>query len=414
MSVFKSWSQVVTEAGQNTYDFISRVANELRKKECELWLKYPNQSIGGTPGLNGFTRAWFNDMCRDETPPVLNPPPFTGGQCCNLTYSAVVNQETRRCFNNDIISQQTLTPTLQPGAVKGLIYQACIQTPSLTCLDVVTEECDGTINYTTIWSATNGLASGACLTTNPFNPQANFVDPVASNDVIVSVTPTGGNPDVCGDPPPEYDPEPNIDPADLTFNITLNNLDGVDVNLQTTLIIENGDIEYSFIAPRTWNVNDIRFQMTFGGVTINSNNKTVNFGGGSGMLGDGSKHPLPSDITQPLPADDIPAPNAQNFEEEIKQPEDPKEEEVGVEIEYVKITVTSYPVNTKTFAGGEAPTIRWLGWFTWKSEGIGRGRQFIEFDDQVFYAPEGATGYAYYLYPGVQGFATVYKKIMET
>lgn len=159
-------------------------------------------------------------------------------------------------------------------------------------------------------------------------------------------------------------------------------------------------------------------QFDLGGIGVNINLGGINFDFGRRDSSD-NPQPLPDGQQDPLPTpkDDsnrsfecrkFPPPNTTDYNEDTKTETDPKIEDVGDKLRYVIVNVTSKPSNAKNQWGDGAPDVFYCGWFEFTADGYNFPRRPIHWLAGIFDAPEGATGYAYTLYEGFDGFAQVY------
>ena len=408
MPIRKTWTEIVTNAGGTTFDFLDQVAEKVRDHVCDLWFTFPDKMAGNLGVIGAYPRGFMNQACQDKSLPPPPSVPFTGGQCCDLTYDVEVTFDLKRCFNNDTVHSGTQTRTVT-GKVNGVVLQPCTSNPSLSCVEIEYENCDGDIFYEQVFSTTRDIADDACFTTSPIDPDADDIDPVASTYSIINITVVGGGTDNCGDPPIQYPPSPPANPGNVNTQIEVNLFDGNTTNLDLDLVTINNDFDLSLQLPIKFNIAGLIVDIDVGGINFNNNTSNDTFDPEGTRLPDGTRHPLPAPTNPSLPPPKPPAPNGENYDEEEKTETDPKQEEVGIELEFVRITITQVPGNVKNQWGDGAPDVVYVGWFEFQGEGYNFHRTPIHFEQAVYRAPEGATGYAYTLYEGVSGFATVYK-----
>ena len=74
-------------------------------------------------------------------------------------------------------------------------------------------------------------------------------------------------------------------------------------------------------------------------------------------------------------------------------------------LNYVEIVLTKLPPAGKSMSGNGSPNIYFCGWFEWSVSGTPLPREQILFENSLFLAPKEATGYAYCLVHGAEGYA---------
>lgn len=398
MGTRKEWATLALRLGKNYGDLQDSLSEEGRAIACTIWRDFPDQVSANASLSRSFVRGYMSSICSDKPLPVLEPPPFTGGQCDGVLYNVEISRSLYNISNCQEVISGTVTVQVT-GPVQGIVKQI-IQVAQTTtaCNGLAGDPVD--LTDWLLLSADPPLVVATGAYTDP-NENAN---PPLSNFTILSVTRADGMPDNCGDLPLEYPPtSPNI-PNDYTFNTSITLADGVDLNL--TYFYDTSRQTF----PMQFDVNGIQMIFDLGGVEFSYTK--INNDGGAGTLADGQPAP------QPVPADDEnrkfdvvqpPPPNSDDYEEIQKTETDPKEEEIGEEIEFVRVTVTSFPVNVKNQNGDGAPNVYYCGWFEFQANGYNFPRQPIHFLNNVYRKPQGATGYAYTLYQGITGQATIYK-----
>lgn len=401
MPIYREWSGIAERIGSGTNDFIDVVAEEVRGFACNLWAAYPdyisqNKSLGAS-----FARGYMNNLCADLGTP---PPPFSdfnGGQCPGVNYVVSYTLQTTNidnCTRSAVINKQVQVV----GPISNIKFiQTAVTTRTTNCNNASNELLVKGNYYI---EHGNGITN---LSSNQFADPGGQANPPLSEVIITGVVRTDGLPDDCGNPDPSY-PKSNPDATDFVDKVYIPNEDGLDLSLE----LEYNPINFNF--PMDIKVNGIETQINIGGFQIVYNPVDVN--GNPFKLPNGDNSPLP------LPKDEgnkfkytrkYPTPNNEDFEEIVKSPEDPKEEEVGLELEFVRVTIINPPKNIKQQSGNDAPRIVFVGWFEFQGEGFNFPRQPIHFDNSLFRSPEGATGYAYTVYNGISAAATIYKSKLE-
>lgn len=181
-------------------------------------------------------------LCDNPEPPTV-PPPFTGGQCPDLSYRVTVltNNNTG---GGDVITElgPTYSGPIEPETVQtGPTIQECFRYASGTRL-----QCYSTWNTST--------------------------DPVPTARIL-SAVPVGGVPDVCGDPPPNIPPfPPEGVPVPITINYTDNSDNSVttdgDVRIFAPIFAPVGVVNAPIFAPVKIDLPDVSFD---GDVQISPN-----------------------------------------------------------------------------------------------------------------------------------------------
>lgn len=260
---------------------------------------------------------WRNLLC-DTPAPNPNPPPFTGGQC-TFQYNHRYNR-TQYPFNNCVASTGT-------GGSNG--YWGPITNFSTFTEPVGT----GVTGY---FMRFNHHGLGGARQQNPVTATIEYgrsantcpATTLNSNQFI----PTGGQPDNCGDPPPNYDP---VEPGDVTINtnITYDNSSGVSVTIPVVLVYARAqlDVDANITIPFTLNLTPT---VNFSG-TVNFNGE-VNIGTVPNGTGTRPKDPRKGDcgdISEPV----VEPPTDPTDSEQPPQPDRERE----TVIKGVLVTVTA-------------------------------------------------------------------------
>lgn len=410
MSFIRSWSEIADTVVSTTNDIRDDIAEGIKNYICDNWNKYPDKMVGTEFGISKLEAGLLNKACAPQAPITPPIPPFTGGQCCDKTYTVRVGYTITRCFNNDVIANGINDRTLS-GKINGVFVRACTNSPSLTCVESEAADCQGNINVAIHFSTTADLNSVACFVTNPLSSIADNIDPGTSQAGIIQVVTNDGSPDDCGDPPAPWPNPVPLDPADWFTTITINDYSGNTFDIDINLVLEDNDLEKSVRFPFAVNVGGVIVNADLSGLTFNNNSGNISFNPSVNILPSGEKHPYPAPFVPPIPPVTEPPPTADNFEETVKDETDPKEEDEIEGLKYVKVKLTTLPVKGQQQSGNDAPDIYFAGWFEFRSAEGNFNRKPIHFIDNVFKAPEGATGYAYTLTNGAKGFATTYQQL---
>lgn len=183
-----------------------------------------------------LTAAYFAHriFCNEE-PPGQPDPPFTGGQC-EFAYNVSIN------FTNQGVNFITgCTPQDQSTVVNFVLGP-------IKGLEVTFEDAPAPFVRTSYLKIVHGVNSELRTVAYSYSGYG-VCEPNFPAYSIVSVVPSGGQPDECGDPPPGYgNPDPGYNERDVTITYTTNNGDDVNftfnfvfapitVNLNGSLII---------------------------------------------------------------------------------------------------------------------------------------------------------------------------------
>ena len=231
-------------SGNSAYEWHEKTRDAIIEFQCGIWAKAPDWYSRSIDPSVSYTRGFMNAMC-SRVQPAVPPPtiPFTGGQCTNLryrvqgTFQNANTGSTQPCgqvltFDSDANASNGI-----PGAITGLAY---INDTGTRALFVTFDLGDGVTRYAQVGQPGIGLIMGV------FDECENLSGSNAPGYVlfgtgqIVSVTPKDGMPDICGDPPPDYNtPEPR--PEDLRDTITINLTTGdtYNLDLQFTQLYDN-------------------------------------------------------------------------------------------------------------------------------------------------------------------------------
>lgn len=393
----------------STGDFFFDAAKQARDTLCDIHSKYSGAvtGINGeiSPGVAVIRDALLNNICKDSP----TPPPadlslqFSGGQCPT---------KYRMVFE----VQSGVPPQIPVTFPYGVNVWGNISGISIKKTSTGTQE--------TLCVRCHGLASGA------YNPELVTLELISSfyetftSVELQQVYTVDGDPDVCGNPNPQYPPTssrplpvpfpvpPFIPPTAPSFPIPIVVPVGVFIKPDFNITIDVGGIEFNFDA---------------GGVTF----ELGNFEGCTGEPGTCSAPPggdFPDDYANKddvaeiiekaqegvtaaqaaqKAADDAANndgdhpqndPNKQNKEQ--KEEDDPKEEDAIERLLAVEVEILERPSNARVQNGDQAPDIIYAGWFEFKTKGTPHPRVPIHFDRNYFIAPVGADGFAYTVYNG--------------
>ena len=283
MSLNFPTSEFFQNSGNATASFTEQLRDGIASHACSIWSRFPRFVTRGRNPLSSFARGYMNQMCSGQTPPpVLSPPPFTGGQCCDKTYIVDYEFYFERCIGTviwDVKSSRQVD-----GAIRGMFFQRDSPTSNQWRLFIEAVRCNGTINRVLLASTTQ-LVFASCATNDPTDPKRTEWNLARSYWRILSVTPADGSPDNCGNPASEYPPEPTPQPGDLSTTITITNLDGVDNTYDLTWNQINNN--YNF--PMGFRLGGVNVTLDVGGITIHGDTNITTSGGNNSSPPPGSE-----------------------------------------------------------------------------------------------------------------------------
>ena len=389
------YSEIAEVAGNLSGNFAVKAGVSSANFVCDIYRYFPKSLIDEIPYLPvSFAKGFLDSLCVDRSPGLPPPPtlPFKGGQCNCVRYNLLIRFRKGQSFNVDVYGKIG-------GARARFIEQ-------------------GTNYYLGVFEVLcQGGYPGVCYDTQRWLQVGSSPGADITNDIYIEqVTRPDGLPDNCGDVPVEY-PDIPIPDDRKSGNITIQYNDGLDITVPISLTPPSPN------SLLTVNVGDIKLDFDFGGVTINdvpdisSDNLTE-------ILQRLDKVDITlSDITQDI--DDVregnkkiqqdvdkppPEPNSEDYDEDIRDESDDKEEQDIENLSYVKIELINIPKNAKTQSGNDSPDIFYAGWFEFRTGIYAYPREPIHFQSNIFEAPSGANGYAYTLYKGYTGRAIVIKQ----
>lgn len=382
-------------------DFPGKAVKAGKSFLCNVALNYPGAWAAQKISPE-FVIAWWQDFCGDEPPtvPPPVPPPFEGGQCVGNPYRVFYRNFVRNIGNCAVVRNDVQSVDVV-GAIVGIEYRDYDSSATTT------SNCSGSSQ------AVRNKQAWLICTNNEYPLTLGLYRPVGNSGydygrvTIEDVQPLGGLPDDCGSLPGDNPPYAPLPPSSWngTWNYTYNdNSTTHDFNI--TILPSGGDVNLHF--PIKVNIGGLNVNFDLGGVNINGGDNVTNDNGntiinnngegGSGIGGDGSNNN--TDIDDP-----------ESFDSE-EQPEAEDDEVEDIEkLAFVKLELTTIPLNAKTFSGGanSPPTFR-AGWFEFKAVTYYYPREFIDFQRNIFVAPEGATGFAYKVNEGYKAVATIVTK----
>ena len=352
--------------------FREQIAQKAANFACGLYHNYPDWAKGVGPASNMLDGLW-GDLCKPRpgsTPPASNK--RAGGQCDGVQYLFRI-----QLYNKDNQPTAILGGGFgsDPFSHWGPIGGASIQRTPGDLSNVVYLESRG------------GFGS-------PIQPYANRIFTYIGSDVraeVIELRRADGQPDTCGDYPGGYPGgggAPTI--AELSTNVPARLPSGIDVDVPIGFVAVNIEAGIQLT------VGSIPVTIDFGGLTFAPE---FDFGGGGG---DGSGNG--NCASSHLP------PTPTNYDEAEPEGDDSGEEDGIDKLKWVAVSLTSIPRNAKTEFGDGAPDVYYAGWFEWKAAGRCLPRIPIHFEDNVFPAPDGVTGYTFTVKQGYKAKVTVYKE----
>lgn len=403
---------------------VRQIGNRARDIGCDLYRRFPRWLTGdyGAVALPNPVRLLWDMMCQD---PADDPPgpevPFTGGQC-PVRYTVVVNFSAAGGAPG--LPPANFNVTLRPyGPIRGLRITA--NGGGGKSLDLIGAEffdpnIQAVYNVTT-W--TDSAYSGETGT-------------------IVSLTREDGQPDECGDPPPEW-PDVMPEPGDLTF-VTNINIDGVDVSVPVIIPTINFNPNFNFQPQFTVDIGGVRVTIDLGGIDF-SFDPTINLP----RIPSGPDPRPPADrpppVTPPTPGNGGECPDV-NLEPVLTAIAEVKQdtEEILALIEellncdrckrepitfngyalrssgaaqsgvvqldpksrWVRLEITQTPANARIQWGVDAPDVYFAGWYFFITGASANDRRPVHFLDNAYETVEGSQSFAYTLPAGYLGVVT--------
>lgn len=278
MSVFYETSSFFEESGSAVARFPEQVRDGIVGHACNIWGNFPDFFTRGVNPVSSWTRGYMNQVCGGiQSPPPLQTPDFTGGQCDGIIYNVVY-----KITAYNIGSCQLVVDETQQQNVTGPIGAVYINPVGITA----TTSCNGLSNDVVdqVEYLLPTKLGDVTLSAGIFNDPSGVANPPLSSVEILSVTRVDGLPDDCGDAPPQYAPQPPPAPGDLNTTINITNLDGTD----NSISIEYNQVDNNYNFPMNFKVNGINATLSLGGLTIHGNTSITNNNGGEGSPPPGS------------------------------------------------------------------------------------------------------------------------------
>lgn len=298
MSLKFPYSGFYESSGNSAALFQERVRDGIVSFACGIWGSFPNFVVKGRNPASSFARGYMNQVCSVVQPPVPYPdPPFQGGQC-EVLYG--VNYSRAVIVNGQLDSWQTGFTTTANAPLGP------IQAVSLSAGGVVQPSLEHWgFNGNGNASPTNGVNRLYVLNVTQADGQIKpMINSTTSGIRFDGFFRIDNQPDNCGNPPVSY-PENPPSSQDLTGNINIVNLDGVDNTYEITYNqISN---EYNF--PMGFKFNGVNVVLDLSGLTFygDPNYTSPNAPNSNAPPGsDGGKTGTGQDYVKPFPDQDYP------------------------------------------------------------------------------------------------------------
>lgn len=373
MGIIQTWNEVLESIGTaaGAVYIRSRWFKELNEPivglTCALWGKYPK----GIPFFP-YSKGFLDSVCAQAGFPIAVAPSagFEGGQCIDVLYNIQVFVDRTFVGNTTNVEY-------------GLVGYGNI--------DSIKLEFQPPESPQQLAVVARGQ-SGALIPTGVDLDNVGGVG-VSGTITSINVVRADGLADTCGNPPGgNFPPNPPRDPADFKVtkivNIYNNNGDVIGDTSIDISVDESSDLSI----PLTVNVGGINVDIDI----------------------DGIRTPDPVQVPpEGIKTRRVPLPGSDELEEEIAEEENADEKEFEDVLIWVTLTITKKPDNAKTQWGAGAPDVFYCGWFEFQVEGSNLTRTPVHWDNNIFLAPDRATGYAYTLYDGFEGRAKAYTEKVE-
>lgn len=355
MGTSYSIGEVIENAANGLVDTSQEIAEAAKQAYCTLYYGSPFAVIYNNTVTSPIVNKAMSKLC-GAPPPTLPPPPFSGGQCEGVQYE--VSVEWRQNEGNLIETTRIVW-----GTVKGFEPEE-FQTGWRMCIKAGGQFDPGVSNCNSV-SFVNG-------SDNPFSAYQ-----------ITGVVRVDGQPDDCGDPPSEWYPEiPPPTDIDITSTVSITNIDNQTTEYNVS-VNRDGDQYIRF--PAVLNVSGVSVGIDVTGISVGEINIGRRSGGGGGASRDNG-----DSITQEEDGEGADVETEKLPEEEVG---DSKEETVD-KLVALEVYMTLVPGNAKTVTGRGAPDLIYGGWIEFQKDGLNYPRQFIDFRNSYYPAPDKATGYA--------------------
>lgn len=370
---------------------LTNAANAAADLVCDLYEKYPTgilPSIGRTP-ISDLTDGLLRELCgpRGKLPPDRTVP-FSGGQCSCVSYNVSYSFTTA-----------TGTTGVSGTTINGPISSVKVEFTGTTG--------GGTAGYGIVTRGRNATCDGPRSATD----LAGSAIGLTINSVTVARS--DGNPDLCGNPEPQYDDNP--DNAPYSINPTIN-INGGPITVPVTLAPTFFTPVNIFRPELNVDVGGINIKFDLGGVSFSpSINPTTNIN----LPSSNPLNPLPP----ARPGNPPTCPNVDISEvlDELEEIDDQLDaiQECACEPEKVILTTSYGPANSRTislppdcigvrvniatvgprvrsqYGNGDGPDVYFIGWASFGNGSPGGERIPISYLSSFFFAPNEATTFSY-------------------
>jgi hypothetical protein len=396
MASLLNWNDFNLNKKAKKQDFNTSFVESALSIVCNIHKKYPNR-----PLQHPLAKYLLDQQCRAIGIPMLEPSGVFGGAC----FTSYRLTGTCLDLNRPSTGKPCRTPatwafaSIIPGAITGVSYT-----------QVVNQDITMIVSYKINAAAPVQQISGLVYWLKGkfagSSAQMRWGTTCNEADDVRNVTNLGGFtaqrvdglPDNCGDASPNYPPDPSPNPSDYRGKFTVTNVDNADN------VISNREFDYDFftvspVFPINFTVNGASFNFNYEGLS-----NGVDTGNDDNGNGD-----LPSTYNRKKPF--IP----EDYDiEDLGEEEDKKEIEVE-KLAWVVVKVTRDP-DKRRIMTFDTPDIRHMfaGYFCWTVKKNGIDAQMptslINKVENIYKAPDGATGFKAYTTNGAKIRTIIYKE----
>ena len=272
---------------ESTGNAAARFGEQLRDAiithSCNIWTSFPTFVTGGRDPISSYARGFMNGVCEaaGTSAPSIEPG-VTGGQCPEVEYRVTIEYTSGA---GGPVRDRGVNVF---GPVSGASFQIGGATPRYEIGVTAAEAPPGTnqIFY---------MVDAYSLTLGP----PDYV-------IILDIVRLDGQPDNCGNKPPEYPPETPPTQQDLSTTINITNIDGVDNEYSLTWNNTNNLFNFPF----HFKLNGTNVVVDVGGVTIYGDPNVTSPNTGNESLppgSDGGKDVDGNDYEEVFPDTEFPA-----------------------------------------------------------------------------------------------------------
>lgn len=241
-----TWQEYRDGIGQPDKPLFNDLADKVADSLCDIWQSEPGQMYGQWMGYAGqaMMGGLMDTMCRprNKVPPPPPSPGLRGGQCKCVAYDVTYQVST----NNVPGAPNTYYGVI--GPINGPMSRRTAGGGLEVGIESSSEDCK-----TRVWAA-------MIATSRP------DVDDISAQ--IISVVPSAGGADECGDALPVYQagpiiPSPRLPPVSIPVG------DGPNINVAPVIIPVTIKPEFNFRPEINIGVGPINFNFNPGGIDIN-------------------------------------------------------------------------------------------------------------------------------------------------